>query len=161
MEDVAYPDARPSAEAARSSAADHPDSSPVSRAIGVLVVDDDDLVRALLRAALGQHHFAVHSAADGEEALEVYQRYGRDIDVVLLDVRMPRLDGPHTLAALERINPRVCCCFMSGDLGNYTEDQLLKMHAARVFRKPFLTDDLAESIRQLVHQDAGRAAGLE
>jgi DNA-binding NtrC family response regulator len=160
MEDFAYPDAQPSAGAEGAASAPR-DSSPDSRAIGVLVVDDDDLVRALLRAALGQHQFAVHSAADGEEALQVYQRHGRDIDVVLLDVRMPRLDGPHTLAALERINPKVCCCFMTGDLGNYTEGELLQMHAARVFRKPFLTDDLAVSIRQLVQQDSGRPAGLD
>ncbi len=156
MEDFAYQDAPPSAAAP----ADHPDLSRFPRAIGVLVVDDDDLVRALLRAALRQQQFVVHEAADGEEALRVYQRHGQDIDVVLLDVRMPRLDGPHTLAALERINPKVCCCFMSGDLGDYSEDELLGMHAARVFRKPFLTDDLAEGIRQLARRGPGRPAGF-
>lgn len=149
MEDFAYPDAPAPA------AADHPDPSDPPRAIGVLVVDDDDLVRALLRAAFRQQQFAVHEAADGEEAVRIYERHGQDIDVVLLDVRMPRLDGPHTLAALERLNPKVCCCFMSGDLGGYTEEELLAMRAARVFRKPFVTDDLAEGIRQLARRGPG------
>jgi CheY-like chemotaxis protein len=44
-------------------------------------------------------------AAGGQEALDLYQRHREAIDVVLLDVRMPGLDGPQTLAALRALNP--------------------------------------------------------
>ena len=50
--------------------------------------------------------FTVWSAANGPAALEVYRRQQDDIAVVLLDVRMPGLDGPQTLAELQRLNPR-------------------------------------------------------
>ena len=59
--------------------------------ISVLVVDDEPAFREGLRQALKQEGFIVHLAADGEEALEVYQAYHPDI--VLLDVMLPRMSG--------------------------------------------------------------------
>src|SRR3954470_11871134 len=67
---------------------------------GVLVVDDEECVRDVLDAMLRQQGFAVWLAADGWEALEVYRLHLAAIDLVLLDVRMPGLDGPATLTAL-------------------------------------------------------------
>jgi CheY-like chemotaxis protein len=66
--------------------------------------------------------------------------------VVLLDVRMPELDGPGTLAALQTLDPQVRCCFMSGYLGGYTEERLLSLGAAAVLPKPF---QLANTVRLL------------
>src|SRR5262245_38673653 len=84
----------------------------------VLVVDDDPGVRRLLDRALPLHGFRVRLAAGGPEALDVFEAHHPDIDLVLLDVRMPTLDGPATLAALARIKPDVRCVFMSGDTGD-------------------------------------------
>src|SRR5262245_363682 len=68
---------------------------------GVLVADDDAHVRSLLGHFLKREGYAVWLAADGHEALDVYRRHQEDIHLVLLDVRMPRRDGPATLAALQ------------------------------------------------------------
>src|SRR4051812_24357350 len=104
---------------------------------GILVVDDEEGVRGVLDEAMRRRGFAVWLAAQGQEALDLYRQHGQAIDVVLLDVRMPGLDGPHTLAALQEINPRIRCCFMSGDLGSYAEWQLYNLGAAALIRKPF------------------------
>src|SRR5262245_11971981 len=80
---------------------------------GVLVVDDEALIRSMLNTGLAQYGFEVRLAASGREAIEIYSRDFSEIDLVLLDVRMPGLDGPQTLARLEAINPNVRCCFMS------------------------------------------------
>jgi len=120
-----------------------------ARKPGILIVDDEEYVRAILQTWLRQQGFAVWLAADGQEALELYSRHREAIDVILLDVRMPRLDGPETLAAIQQLNPRVRCCFMSGDLGRYTESSLCTAGAAAVIRKPFQLAEVGRLVREL------------
>jgi CheY-like chemotaxis protein len=120
------------------------------RSPGILVVDDDAAVRSLLDFGLRQYGFAVWLAADGQEALQVYQQNRSAIDLVLLDVRMPVLDGPKTLAALSQLNPQIRCCFMTGQAGSYSQDELLKLGAAHVFHKPFQLSQVAQILRTLM-----------
>src|SRR5262245_28789501 len=86
-----------------------------ARRPGILVADDEACVREWLRAALQRHGFRVWLAADGEQAIDLYRRRRSEIVLVLLDVRMPVLNGPQTLARLRQMNPTVLCCFMSGN----------------------------------------------
>jgi two-component system, OmpR family, response regulator len=122
------------------------------RVLGILIVDDEFSLRHMLNIGMRQQGFAVWVAAGGQEALELYRCHHESIDVVLLDVRMPGLDGPRTLAALRELNPQVRCCFMSGDPGSYTEAALRDVGAAAVLPKPF---HLAEVGRMLL-EVAGR-----
>ncbi len=71
--------------------------------------------------------FAVWLADSGRSALEIYRERQVLVSVVLMDVRMPDLDGPQTLSAMQRINPAVACCFMTGYAGEYTPEGLLAM----------------------------------
>src|SRR5262249_40737777 len=107
----------------------------------ILVVDDDAAVRRLLDLGLKYHGFQVALASNGPEAIKLYENHRESIDLVLLDVKMPGLDGPGTLRALAEVNPQVRSAFMSGYAGHYSEDELLSRGARCVFRKPF---DLAE-----------------
>jgi len=118
----------------------------------ILVVDDDDSVRRLLDRGLKQHGFETRLAGDGLQALTVYRRHLGEIDLVLLDVQMPGLDGPQTLAALRRENPAVRCCFISGHSGTYSEEELLGLGALHYFRKPFLLGELAARLHELLDQ---------
>jgi CheY-like chemotaxis protein len=116
---------------------------------GVLVVDDEEAVRTVLEIALRLSGLEVRLAASGEEAVELYRRDGGSIGVVLLDVRMPGLDGPQTLAALREIDPDLACCFMSGDAGRYSTEDLLAMGTAHFFAKPFVLADLVRVLREV------------
>jgi CheY-like chemotaxis protein len=127
---------------------------------GILAVDDEWYVRGLLDAGLRQHGFALWLAADGRAALDLYRRHGRAIDVVLLDVRMPDLDGPQTLAALREINPHIRCCFMSGDPGRYTERELCDLGAAAVIRKPFRLAEVARVLGTMAGHADRQPAGV-
>jgi CheY-like chemotaxis protein len=127
---------------------------------GVLVVDDEVCVRGILNVGLRQQGFAVWLAANGQEALELYWQHRRAIDVVLMDVRMPGLDGPQTLAALQELTPQIRCCFMSGDAGSYTEDRLRNWSAAAVLQKPFRLDEVARVLCELVKKAASGAPRL-
>jgi two-component system cell cycle sensor histidine kinase/response regulator CckA len=122
------------------------------RPYGVLIADDEADVREVLHDKLRQVGFSVWLAADGQEALDVYRTHRETIDVALLDVCMPGLDGPRTLAALQEITPQIRCCFMSGYLGNHVEKDLCGTGAARVFAKPFRLDEVARVIGQLARR---------
>jgi CheY-like chemotaxis protein len=122
--------------------------------VEVLVVEDDSAVLGFLDFALKSHGFAVRLAAGGEEATRLYRRHRGTVDVVLLDVRMPGMDGPHTLAALRAIAPSVRCVFMSGHTGEYSAEQLLALGAARVLPKPFSSvDDLVRALREAARRE--------
>src|SRR4051794_9080352 len=107
------------------------------RSSGVLVADDEEAVCRVLEVGMRGHGFTVWLAADGREAVDLYCEHRDGIDLVLLDVQMPNLDGPGTLTALREINPPVRCCFMTGDPGRYTEEMLVDLGAIAVFWKPF------------------------
>jgi CheY-like chemotaxis protein len=140
-------------------AATNETSAISQRRPGILVVDDDAPVRVLLDVGLRHYGFTVWQAADGQEALHVYQQNRSAIDAVLLDVRMPRLDGPQTLAALTQLNPQIRCCFMTGQAGTYSEDQLLALGAAHVFYKPFQLAKIAQALGNLIGISLPRLSG--
>jgi CheY-like chemotaxis protein len=115
----------------------------------VLVVDDDPAVLAMLRLALARKGFAVLAAEGGEAAVELLRTAPGPVGVALLDVRMPGLDGPATLAALRQIDPGLPCCFMTGHAGGRGDDDLRATGAA-VIHKPFAVADLADTLRGLL-----------
>lgn len=128
-------------------------SAAVKLCAEVLVVDDEPSVGKLLEFLFQGSGLSVRLASSGEQALEIYRDHQDAIGVVLLDVQMPGLDGPTTLKKLREVNPKVACCFMSGDTGNYTMQDLYSMGAAHVFSKPFgnidrLKELLWEEIRK-------------
>jgi two-component system, OmpR family, response regulator len=117
---------------------------------GILMVEDHSGVLLMLDKALEYFGFVPRLAASGQVALEVFRRDRAAIDLVLLDVLMTPMDGPQTLAALRQIDPQVRAVFMSGDVGNYSADDLLARGAARVFAKPFALAELAEQLWHLL-----------
>jgi CheY-like chemotaxis protein len=135
-------------------------NSPVSaRPCGVLVADDEPAIRDVLDFGLQREGFSVWLAADGQEALDLYRSHSEAIDVALLDVLMPRLDGPRTLAALQALTPQIPCCFMSGYLGTY-ETADLRTRGARAFlAKPFLLPDAVQMLRTLTGDEIGLGRG--
>lgn len=126
-----------------------PPDGPTVRPCGVLVIDDTEVVRSVLEIGLGASGFTVWSAAGGRAGVILYLAHRRAIDVVLLDVNMPGWDGPATLAAIRALDPDVPCCFMSGDMWPYTEEDLLNFGAEAVFQKPFRLVELLGQLARL------------
>jgi len=116
---------------------------------GVLVVDDEHMVRIMMQLALERNDFDVWLARNGREAIDLYRRHTEEIAVVLLDVHMPGLDGLQTLEVLRELNPEVLVCFMSDDTGASEPEGLLQRGAAHVIAKPFRLDDLANILRRV------------
>src|SRR5262249_28171204 len=72
-----------------------------------------------------------------------------EVRAVLLDVKMPRLEGPAALAQIRQIAPQVRFCFMTGYATHHGADNLLALGAARVFDKPFRLEEVLETLREL------------
>ena len=126
--------------------------SPVQRFVtkpGVLVVDDEHIVRIMVQLGLERNGFEVLLASNGREAIELFQTHRQAIAVVLLDVRMPGFDGVQTLDSLRELDREVPTCFMNGDPSAYEPDELLQRGAAYVIAKPFQLDELANILGQL------------
>jgi CheY-like chemotaxis protein len=136
--------------AATSQAAEaEPTARQVHERTGVLVVDDDHLVRIMVRRGLERDGFDVWLASNGREAIRLYRAHRDRIAVVLLDVHMPVLDGPATLDALRSLNPEVPVCFMSGDTGDCDPQEQFRRGATGIIAKPFYINQLANHLRLL------------
>jgi len=118
---------------------------------GVLVVDDEHMVRIMVQLGLERSGFDFWLARNGREVIDLYRRHTNEITVMLLEVRMPGMDGLQTLEVLRELNPEVLACFMSGDTVVYESEELLERGAANFIAKPFRLDDLANILRLMAH----------
>jgi CheY-like chemotaxis protein len=125
-------------------------SRVVRRNPGILIADDMGLILTLLKFEFESWGFAVWLAVDGDDALDLYRRNRTEIDLVLLDVDLPGLDGPHTLAALQRIDPNVLACFMRANIDLYADEDLRQRGGNLIFDKPFRTADVVQGLRSLL-----------
>ena len=111
----------------------------------ILLVEDEDMVRAVAERALTRQGYTVLTANDGEQGLEVLANTDK-IDLLISDVVMPNMDGPSMVARARRARPDLPVLFMSG----YAEEQLRKsIDIANVafLPKPFSVSQLAEAAR--------------
>jgi len=125
---------------------------------GILIVDDEPSVLGFLQKGLRLNGFTIWPAKTGKEAVEIYRNHRESIAAVLMDVRMPDLDGPATLAALRSIDPEVRCCFMSGGIDQYSQEDLLAGGAVHVLGKPFALAEVVRVLQQMVSDYQARVA---
>lgn len=119
--------------------------------ISILLVDDDPAVRAVTEASLSVlGGFEVTSTSEGEEAIELCR--GSRFDLVLIDVMMPRLDGPATIRVMkdEDLLGSTPFVFLTAKVHSESRDTLLALGAAQVIAKPFEPVELIEQIRSLI-----------
>jgi CheY-like chemotaxis protein len=124
----------------------------------VLVVDDNRVIRQLIRVNLELEGFEVVTAADGAECLDVVHRVCPDL--ITLDVVMPRLDGLRTAARL-RADPRTSRLPLAiiSACTQYEVDSGLAAGVDAFLAKPFEPAELVRLVRQLTHRD-GRPGPL-
>jgi len=112
----------------------------------VLVVDDDTSVRAYLKAALKREGFLTLEAGDGQLGLELVRRIGSDIDLVISDIKMPKLDGIQLANLVRAEFPKIPIILISG----YTDVSLENQPWVEFIPKPFLLSALLNIVRKMV-----------
>jgi CheY-like chemotaxis protein len=116
----------------------------------VLVVEDDDQVRRMTRAALESLGYAVLEARSGEEAVGLCGTHEGPLDLVITDVVMPGMSGREVAEAVGRVRPGVKVLYVSG----YTDDAIVRhgvLQAEAAFlQKPFTPASLARKVRAVL-----------
>jgi len=115
----------------------------------VLVVDDDEVIRDVIGEQLVLLGYEVLTAADGEEALRIFQEQSAGIALVLLDYAMPRMDGLTLLSHLRRIKPGIPVILASGFIGEL-DCRGASEKPTSFLTKPFRFEKLREQVKRLI-----------
>ena len=119
----------------------------------VLIVDDEDTVRAVGEQMLDRMGFSVLTASDGREALKLYSEHTEEIVCVLLDLTMPHMNGEEVFSAMRRLNPGVKVVLCSG----YNEQDATQRFAGKglsgFIQKPYDMALLREKLIKILHEE--------
>lgn len=115
----------------------------------VLVVDDEDVVRAVARMMLEFVGYTVLVASDGVDAVEVFRQHADEISVVLLDMSMPRMNGEQTFDAIRAIRPDARVILSSGYQERETIERFSGKGLAAFLPKPYQFQALLRKIREV------------
>ncbi|WP_332696123.1 cell cycle histidine kinase CckA [Bosea sp. (in: a-proteobacteria)] len=113
----------------------------------ILLVEDEDAVRALNARMLVSRGYTVHEAASGVEALDIFLRHEGKIDLVISDVVMPEMDGPTLLGELRQRNPDTKVVFVSGYAEEAFRKNLPEGEEFHFLPKPFTMKQLVEMVK--------------
>ena len=128
----------------------------------VLLVDDEALFLETLSKLLQRQHVATLTAPDGPSALALLRE--RDPDAVLLDLKMPGMDGLETLREMKKIRPLTPVIILTGHATLESGTQALKLEAFDFLTKPAKVSKLIETIQEAIRsrrlvEEAAREQG--
>lgn len=125
----------------------------------ILIVDDDELFREMLRALLTKLGHRVRDVGDGDEAMALYEQ--EPADVLITDIILPGREGPEIIAMFKRRFPYLKIIAVSG-AGSVVATDYLKIAVSEgadaVLKKPFSPEKLAATLAQLTGHDRGGTA---
>jgi nitrogen-specific signal transduction histidine kinase/ActR/RegA family two-component response regulator len=122
-------------------------AAAVNGAATVLVVEDERNMLSLLEKVLLKQGYRVLTASDGEKALEVYQQRNGTIDVVLLDIGLPKMAGEEVLQKMKQQNPNVKVVIASGYLDPELKARMDRAGVQYFLPKPYLPDKVIKILQ--------------
>jgi CheY-like chemotaxis protein len=124
----------------------------------VLLADDEEDVRGVVLAMLETLGYEVIEARDGLEAVEIFRHRAAEIDLVILDLVMPRLTGEAALSQIRRIAPAVPAILISGYDQSDRIGEIVAGGFGGFLQKPFRRQDLGKKVRELLGLSDGLTA---
>ncbi|MEJ2053986.1 MAG: response regulator, partial [Calditrichaceae bacterium] len=116
----------------------------------ILLVEDDDAVKAITESALRNFVYTVVTASNGEEALRIYDKHNRKFDLLLTDVIMPLMSGRQLADEIRQKNAEIKILFFSG----YTDDSIVHHgvldEGTEFIQKPYSNIGLAQKVRSVL-----------
>jgi PAS domain S-box-containing protein len=114
----------------------------------VLVVDDERVVRELVTDVLTSAGFTVETAENGRLGVDLYRRHWQEIDLVILDLVMPEMDGAEAFVWMRRVSPNARVLVASGYSSDGDAQSLLARGAVGFLQKPFDRAALLQRVRE-------------
>ncbi len=130
-----------------------PEAKPVFPAGGtetVLLAEDDADVRKVTATMLTRSGYTVIEAADGEDALNKFREYQDRIDLVILDVIMPRMNGKAVYDELRKLRPDIKTLFTSGHTGDVIQNKGIIEEGINFLSKPASRTELLQKVRDVL-----------
>ena len=112
----------------------------------ILLVEDEESFRNLLKDSIEERGYKVICAADGIEAIRLYTEHKDRIDLILSDLGLPKLDGTALFSVFKTINPRIKVVFMTGYFESEEREELLNA-GVEIIEKPFLIETVIRKMR--------------
>jgi PAS domain S-box-containing protein len=116
----------------------------------ILIVDDEEIIRTMLKEVLETLGYTVLMASKGEEAIKIYREHCGEIDVVIIDMIMPKMGGKETYLKLKKINPDIRAILASGYSQDAAIQEILRSGIHGFIHKPFTTTELSLKIREIL-----------
>ncbi len=116
----------------------------------ILVIDDEEAIREVAADILGSYGYRVHLAVDGAEGVTLFAKEAAGIDLVLLDMVMPRLGGRETFLQLQQIDPKVRVLFSTGYSQNEMVNEILALGVRGFIQKPYHVSSLLAKVRDIL-----------
>lgn len=126
---------------------------PYGHGEGILVIDDEKVIREVFLSILSRFDYRVYGAADGRTGVELYSQLRSEISLVVVDMMMPGMDGRAVIRALRQINPQVKAIVVSGMVEN---DQLTadgEFAGIELVRKPVMSEVLLGKIAEVLKRN--------
>jgi len=121
----------------------------------ILVVDDEEPIRNLVKTMLGRFGYRVLLAANGAEAVKFYSSRRNEIAAVITDMAMPVMDGSATIAALQAINPKVRIIGSSGLDMNEGATGAATAGIRHFMPKPYTAETMLTMLHEVLGEDGG------
>lgn len=114
----------------------------------ILLVDDEAMLRDTVSHMLESMEYDVVLAHDGEEALNIYQKESNKIDLIIMDIQMPKMDGFEAASMIWETNPEAKIIFSSGYADPSRIEDLRRKGVNELLRKPYKMNDLVDFIQR-------------
>jgi PAS domain S-box-containing protein len=116
----------------------------------ILVAEDDTHVREVVTATLSDFGYTVIEAFDGEDAIEKFNENRGEVDLLLLDVIMPRKNGKEAYVEVKKARPDIRAIFMSGYAGDILSRKGISREGIPMISKPIIAEKLLREIREVL-----------
>jgi len=119
---------------------------------GILLAEDDTQIRKLLVDLLTNEGYTVYEAEDGEEAIQLYDENKEGIDLLLLDLGLPKLTGVEVFKKVKAQKPNIKIIAMSGWGQRETIDELYNDGINKFIQKPYKPLQIIEAVEEILNE---------
>jgi len=115
----------------------------------ILLVDDEEMIRDMTREILAYLGYDVIVASGGEEAIDIFRQKKDEIDLLIVDLIMPKMNGVACFEQIRKLDADVPVVISSGISEITKKESILKMGAAAYIEKPYTIDGLQSILRSI------------
>ena len=117
----------------------------------ILIIEDEKMVLMMGQKILQRLGYSVLTAKNGSEGLEIYKKNKDKIAAILLDMKMPQMDGRTCFLEMKKLNPEVKVLLTTGYGNNEEAQKLLDFGVKDLLIKPYKVDSLASKLKKIIH----------